>query len=196
MDGGQVVEKILSDAGAEAAKIKAAADEQLASERSVLNAELDSYKKETAELAEKKGEEKKSHLLAAARMEIAKEFLAEKKSILDEVFDKARGRLQNLGDDDYCKMMTRLIIEAVESGDEEVIVDKNETRIDPNFIRQVNRQLGPGSMGNLRLSDERLDIGAGFILRRGKIKNNASLDILLAQGRKELEIDLAKELFS
>ncbi len=55
--------------------------------------------------------------------------------------------------------------------------------------------MGPGYKGNLRLSEQRQNLGGGFILRRGRIKNNVSLEILLAQARKELEIELAKELF-
>jgi hypothetical protein len=45
------------------------------------------------------------------------------------------------------------------------------------------------------LSDQKQDIGAGFILKRGKIKTNVSIQVLLEQARKELEIELAKELF-
>jgi vacuolar-type H+-ATPase subunit E/Vma4 len=85
--------------------------------------------------------------------------------------------------------------EAVESGDEEVIIDEEEKRIDHEFIKQVNRRLGCGYKGNLRLADERGDIGGGFVLRRGRIKNNFTFKVLLARARKELEIELAKELF-
>jgi hypothetical protein len=46
------------------------------------------------------------------------------------------------------------------------------------------------------LSDERQDLGAGFILKRGKVKTNVSLDVLMDQTRKELEIELAKGLFA
>jgi hypothetical protein len=87
------------------------------------------------------------------------------------------------------------MLDAVETGDEEVILDENESRIDQEFIKQVNRELGPGYRGNLRLSGERQNIGAGFILRRGKIKTNVSVNVLLDQARKELEIELAKQLF-
>ncbi|MHC4338465.1 MAG: V-type ATP synthase subunit E, partial [Planctomycetota bacterium] len=83
----------------------------------------------------------------------------------------------------------------VETGDEEVIVDNNETRINQNFIKQINRKLGTGYKGNLRLASEKQSLGGGFVLRRGKIKNNVSFEVLLAQARKELEIELAKELF-
>ncbi len=195
MEAEQVIEKILADAKAEAEKIKKQAEEKEAAEQAKLAEQLNEYKKQTETLAQKAAKDKKLHLLAAARMNIAKEFLAEKRRILDEIFEQARRQMQNLSDDEYRKFMTRLMLEAVETGDEEVIVDKNEMRIDQEFIKDINRQLGPGYKGNLRLSEQRQNLGGGFILRRGRIKNNVSLEVLLAQARKELEIELAKELF-
>lgn len=196
MEAEQVIDKILADAGAEAEKIKTQADENEAAENAKFDEQLDEHGKQTKALAEKLGSEKKLHLLAAARMDISKEHLAEKCRILDEVFDKARQQLQNLPDDQYRQLMTSLMLEAVETGDEEVLIDNDEKRIDAALIKQVNSKLGPDRKGNLKLAGEKLKLGGGFILRRGKIKNNVSLDVLLALARKELEIELAKDIFS
>jgi len=196
MEAEQVVEKILADAKAEAEKIKKQADEKEAADQAKLNEQLQEYGSQTKALADRLGKEKKLHLLAAARMDIAKEFLAEKSRILDEVFTQAQTQLQNLPDEQYRELIRNLMLEAVETGAEEVILDKDETRINEKFIRQINQKLGRDRKGNLKLSKERQQLGAGFILRRGKIKNNVSLDVLLASARKELEIELAKELFS
>jgi len=195
MEAEQVVEKILADAKVEAEKIKSEAKEKENAEQAKLNEQLSDYKKQTDIIAQKAGEDKKAHLLAAARMDVAKDYLAEKRKILDEVFAQARQKLQNLPDGEYCKLMTKLMLKAVETGDEEVIVDNNEKRIDQKFIKNINRELGPGYKGNLRLSGEKQNLGGGFILKRGKIKNNVSLEVLLNQARKELEIELAKKLF-
>ncbi len=196
MDAEQVTEKILADAGAEAEKIANEAKEKETAEQAGLKKQLEDYNERTQTLAKKAGEDKQAHILAAARMDIAKEYLAQKRKILDEAFDQAQQQLKNLSDDDYKTLCSKLILKAVETGDEEVIVDKNETRIDQNFIKQINRKLGPGFKGNLRLASEKQSLGGGFILRRGRIKNNVSLEVLLAQARKELEIELAKELFA
>ena len=195
MEAEQVTEKILADAKAEAQKIKQQADEKEAAEQSQLAEQLDEFKKQTESLAQREAQSKKSHLLARARMDIAKELLAEKREILDEVFVQVRQQLQSLPDDQYRKLMAKLMSEAVETGDEEVIIDNEEKRIDHEFIKQINRQLGCGYKGNLRLADERGDLKGGFILRRGKIKNNVTYNVLLTRARKELEIELAKELF-
>ena len=195
MEAEQVVEKILADAKAEAEKIKSEAKNKETAEQAKLDEQLSEYKKQTHIIAKKAGDDKKAHILAAARMEIAKDYLAGKRKILDEVFDQARQQLQNLPDAEYLKLMTKLLLDAVETGDEEVIIDNNETRIDQKFVKNINRQLGPGYKGNLRLSEQRENLEGGFILKRGKIKNNVSTEVLLAQARKELEIELAKELF-
>lgn len=195
MEAEQVLGKILADAKAEAEKIKSKAQEKENAEQAKLDEQLSDYKKQTNIIAQKAGEDKKAHLLAAARMDIAKDYLAEKRKILDEVFAQARQKLQNLPDGEYCKLMTKLMLKAVETGDEEVIIDKKEKRIDQQLINKINEQLNSNKKGNLKLSDKREDIEGGFILKRGKIKNNVSIEVLLAQARKELEIELAKKLF-
>ena len=195
MDAAKVIEKIRSDADVEAQKIKKQADEEEQIEQAKIDEQLAEYKEQTKTLAQKAGEEKKAHILAAARMELAKEYLTEKRRILDGVFDKAREQLGKLPDKDYCKLMAELMVNAAETGDEDILVDKEERRINNEFIQKVNSRLGSDRKGNLRLADEKVNLGGGFILRRGKVKTNVSLDVLLAQARKELEIELAQHLF-
>lgn len=195
MGAEEVIEKILADARAEAQKVKQQAQKKEAAEQTKLDGRLDEYNKQTRALAKKRAGDEKLHILAAARMDIAKQLLAEKRKILDEVFEQSQVQLKKLPDKDYCKLMTKLMLEGVETGDEEVIVDKNETRIDDKFISQINQRLGPDRKGRLKLSGERQNLGAGFILKRGKIKVNVSIEVLLNQARRELEIELAKELF-
>lgn len=196
MDTKGVTDKILSEAKVQADQISKEAANQQEKEQAEHLQKLAEYKKQTEILAVKATAEKKSHLLAAARMDIAKKFLAEKRAILDEVFSGAQNQLQKFADDDYRKLMMKLMVEAVESGDEEVIVDSKDRRLDVNFIDEVNRQLAKDGKGNLRLSDEKQDIVAGFILRKDKIKINVSLSVLLGQAKEALEIELAKLLFS
>ena len=195
MEAKQVVENLLAAAGAEAEKTKKQAGDKESAEQAKLEEQLDEYKKQTEVLAKKAGEDEESHILAGARMDIAKQFLAEKRKILDEVFEQASRQLQGLPDEEYRRLCIKLMLETVETGDEEVIVDKNERRIDQDLINQVNQQLSSKDKGNLKLSEEKQDLGGGFILRRGKIKTNVSIGVLLDQARKELEIELARELF-
>jgi len=196
MEAEQVIEKILSDAKAEADKIAQQAGEKAAAEQAKLDEQLAQFKKQSAALAEQAAEDEKAHILAAARMEAAMEYLAEKTAILDEVFKRARQKLGELPDSEYRDLMARLMREAVETGDEEVVVGQDETRIDQTLVDAVNGKLDADCKRNLRLADERINLAGGFILRRGKIKSNVSIDVLLQQARSNLEIELAQGLFS
>ena len=195
MEADQVIKKILTDAKAEADEILKQADERNAAEQAKVDEQLNAYREQTKTRAQKAAEDEKAHILAGARMEIAKELLGEKVKILDEVFDQARKQLLEMPNEQYVELMGKLMASAVVTGDEEVVVDASEKRIDHEFVKQINRRLGPGYQGNLRLSDEHRDIGGGFILTRGKIKTNVSVGVMLEQAREELEIELAKELF-
>jgi V/A-type H+-transporting ATPase subunit E len=195
MNAEQVVEKILSEAAAEAEQIKGAAAEKIAAAETELNSELADYEKQTQGLAEQAAEDKKARMLATANMEIKKEYLAAKVALLDKVFEKVRERIKGLSDDEYKNLIASLMIKAVESGDEQVIVGIGEERIDQGLIKQVNRKLGPGYKGNLSLAQERANIDAGFILKRGKIQVNVSIEVLLTEARDKFEMELAEELF-
>ena len=71
------------------------------------------------------------------------------------------------------------MVEASETGDEEVVVGANEHRLDQGLIHDVNGRLaGQGKKGSLKLASDRHHLAGGFVLRRGKIKTrceNASV---------------------
>lgn len=195
MNAKQVVNKILSQAKAEAQSILDEANARIESQKAKLRAELAEYDKQTAAKAASAAEEKQRQMLASARMENARALLAAKTELLDEVFGKAQERIVQLPDEQYTSLMARLMQQAVQTGDEEVIIGKNERRIDDVFIKQVNRQLGTGFKGNLRLSGQRADIAGGFILARGKMRMNVSVEVLVGQLRETMETELAAKLF-
>jgi V/A-type H+-transporting ATPase subunit E len=196
MEAEQVVDKILSQAHAEAEKILAEAKAKAAEEESKLSSELDEYRQKTKTLAETAAADRKMRMLAAARMDIRKELTAAKNAVLDEVFVNAAEQIKSLSDQEYQQLITSLITKAVETGDEEVVIGKDETRIDHALIKNINRELGSGFKGNLVLANDRANIDGGFILRRGSVRINASIGVLLAQVKEQIETELVAELFS
>lgn len=196
MNAEQVVDKIVSQAQAEAESILNEARDKAAQQRVDLEKELAEFDEETQKLAKAAGEDKRRRMLAAARMKRAKQVLGAKVTILDEVFAKAQEAVSQLPEDEYLPLMSDLMKKAVETGDEEIIIGKNEKRINENFIKKVNRELGAGFKGNLRLSNKRADIDGGFILARGRVRINASSEVLIGRLRESMQIELAEELFS
>jgi V/A-type H+-transporting ATPase subunit E len=196
MDAEQVVGKILSEANAEADKIVGAAKDKCAGQQAELSETLAAYAKETEALSAEAGADKKSRMLAGARMELSKQYLAAKGVLLAKVFEMAAERVKGLSDDKYAELMGGLMEKAVETGDEEIVPGKTDARINTDLVKQVNRKLGPGFKGNLRLSNEKADIDGGFVLKRGNIKTNVSIEVLISMARSELEMDIANEMFA
>ena len=195
MNAEQVVEKILSDARAEAEKIKAEAQEKAAELDAAQAEELEAFGGETKRLVAEASADRKSRMLANARMAVAKELLAAKHGLLEQVFSRASERVGQLPESDYQKLIIALMAKAVESGDEEVVIGANETRINDKVIKEINRRLGPGFKGGLHLARDRADIESGFILRRGKVQVNVSTNVLVAQARETLEMEITTTLF-
>lgn len=196
MDANNISKKILSDAHQQADEIKRLARQQADEHKKANDKKLAQFNETTRELAEKNANETREHMFAASRMENAKKDLTEKRAALDAIFKRSADLLKKMPKDEYIGLMTKFMVEAVQSGDEEVIVDKTESHLDQLFIKNVNRQLGPGYKGNLSLAENKYDIGAGFILKRGRILTNVSLPVLINQAREELEPRFAKELFA
>ena len=195
MNAEQVVQKILSEAKAEAEKIVNDAKAKVDEQKAQLDSEIKDFDSETQEQAKAAAEDKLQRMLANARMANAKQLLAAKGELLDEVFEKAKDAVNTLPDDQYLALMTELMKRSVETGDEEVIIGKDEKRINEQFISKLNKELGSGFKGNLRLSDQRADLAGGFILSRGKVQINAETDVLIDSLRDTMETELAQMLF-
>jgi len=194
MEADQVITKILSDARAQAEAIRKQAEEREAAETAKLKADLARFEQETQALVEKAAAEERSQRLAVARMETAKEYVTTKASLLDDVFRQVQPRLRELPDGEYRELMARLMVAAVETGDEKVIAGRDEARIDAQLVADVNARLK--DKGRLTLAAEKHNLGGGFLLQRGKVRTNVCLDVLVEQARKDLEIEVAKDLFS
>ncbi len=195
MNPQQVVDKILAEARAEADKIRRQADEQRAAEQARFDGEMAQFKEQSQQMATQAAQAEKAQLLALARMEAMKDYLREKARLLDEVFARSRQRIGQLPDDDYRRLMARLLREAVETGDEQVVAGKDDPRIDQRLIDEVNGQLRDQGKGGLSLAAEKHSLGCGFLLKRGKIQTNITTDVLVGQARNDLEIELSGTLF-
>ncbi len=195
MDAEQVINKIISEANQNADSIKQQAQNEVDQQNKDLQNELDDFEKQTQKMAEQAAQDKTDRMLAQSRMQNQKKILKAKVEVLDQIFSSAAEKIAQMPDDQYNSLMTNLMEKAIETGDEEVIVGKNETRINQDFIKQLNRKLGSGYKGNLRLSSEKTDIGAGFILRRQKIQMNVSVEVLIDRVREEIEPQIVNLVF-
>lgn len=195
MEAQQVIDKILSEARSEADAIRSEAQSKAQQMRNEAQSQLETYREETDRLVQEQAQDKIERMKAQGRMQAKKEMLTQKARLLDEIFTEVRSRIHSLDEHAYKELMSNLMIKAVETGDEEVLIGRDENRIDQGLIKQVNRKLVNGFKGNLVLADERADIEAGFLLRRGKVQVNVSTDVLVSMLRDKMESEIAGILF-
>ena len=105
MNTEQVVEKILSDAKAEAEKIISQAKKNAQSQCREAEEKLVVYRAESASMSQAAADDKKNRALAAVRLRIAKETLAAKGELMGEVFARAGEKIKGLNDGEYLALI-------------------------------------------------------------------------------------------
>jgi V/A-type H+-transporting ATPase subunit E len=190
----KVIEKILEEAKGMMLEIEARGIEESKNMLKETENKISEIEENAKSVAWEKAKVEKERLLALSRVENRKGKLLLKRKLCDEVFEEALKALSSGGD--YKKWMMNLFHLAVESGEEEVLLGKNERVMDKAFLKEVNDKIRKnGKEGNLRLSPDRIEIQGGFILRKDRIEINVSLETLHGRVREELEIEVGRILF-
>ncbi|MBT9131979.1 V-type ATP synthase subunit E [candidate division NPL-UPA2 bacterium Unc8] len=192
-----ILRKIRSDAEAKASEIIHNAKRE---EESILK----KAKGEAIKLGEKLLKEGKDATtqerkreITMANLEARKEMLALKQELIEEAFKGTLNSLFSLPAEEYRSAIKKMLISAVVSGEEEVIIPvMDKEKLTSEFIVEVNEALKEnGKKGNLMLSLEERNIQGGFILKDGRKETNLSFDSLIEEKRDELEESLISIIF-
>jgi V/A-type H+-transporting ATPase subunit E len=188
-----ILRKIESDAKRDA---EALADEGRSEAEGVLAAARERADAERAKLearAAQRADEERNRIVTLAKLAARRDLLTEKQRLIERVFDETHKRLAAMPAEEYRRFIKAALISSVETGDEEVVVGEDETRIDQSFLDTVSREVGGGA--KLTLSSERRRIDGGFILKRGKTETNSTLETVIRAAREEHESEVAAILF-
>lgn len=187
----EIQRKITSDAEREAAMLLTRAREQAAAirdeaEKTIHKTEEqynDYFRKEEPEILRRRD--------IVADLDVQRIALGEKQKLVDSAFSGALEKLRDLPRDRYLDFAEKLLDKAVETGEEELILSPSEGHIDQKWVDKYNEKNGK----SLVVSDNRMPMAGGFILRRGDIQTNCSWDMLLRWIRDDIEADVAQRLF-
>ncbi|MDF2532393.1 MAG: H+transporting two-sector ATPase subunit [Clostridia bacterium] len=193
----KIKEKILQDSESTVSNILEDAKKQ--AEVIISKAQLQANEK--AETIKKKAlndsMEKVRIANSMAELEMRKSKLLTKQNIIDEVFSNALERLTALDGAEYEKVLFGMLLNAIETGNEEVVFSSNrKNNMSEGFIDSVNQSLiSAGKQGNVRLSDKTANIAGGFILINQGVEINNSFEALIRLYRDEIEPKVAQMLF-
>jgi Archaeal/vacuolar-type H+-ATPase subunit E len=136
-----IIEKIISDANAQAEAILADAT---AYGEKIVGAAQTEAKAAVADAqanAEKSSLEYIARRMTVCELDIKKIKLAAKKHVIDEVFDRAVEKLKALDGDTYKKVVTGMLKASAEDGDV-ITVAKDEKIINATFLANYQKQTG------------------------------------------------------
>lgn len=193
----KIKEKILQDSEVRAQSIVADAKKQ--AEEIIEKANVKAVQKadEIQKKANSDAAEKLKISSSMLELEMRKDILSTKQQLIEEVFQKALDSLSKLENNEYEATLYKLIVDAIESGDEEILLSKNDkNRLPADFVSKLNQVIvQAGKKGNLKLSDETRDIMGGFVLKAKGVEINYSFEALLRMDRDEIEPEVAAILF-
>lgn len=183
-----ILDKIKEETQAKMKEIK----EQHEAKLSTLEADLrESKEKAKAEMDEQVTVNSKkilNKMETVAKMEAKNKLLREKRDLLDSIFESALEKLT--GADNYQDMITTLLKGSqIEGSDITVVPAKGKEDATKAALLASGKQY--------KMTEESADIRGGFILQSDKIEiNNSFESILHKQLRDDLELDIAKMLFT
>lgn len=183
----KITDKILSDAAQHAGRIKSEAEAAAAAAIAEAEKAAEKIKADARAKAGKEADSIMNRARSAAALAERNRLLEAKSGLIDKAFEMAKKKLT--GSAEYKTFLAAMLDRAVSDLPGEVYI-MSVNKKDRAAVQEIinNRT-------NIKLSDSDADIEGGFILTRGDIEINCSIEILTAQLRESLESEVNRILF-
>ena len=189
----RILEKIDRDAETGASGVISGAEEEAAA-IGHRYAEAASRLAESLEAeAERRAAEEKKKLLVSEELELRKKALEEKHRVLADVYAEARKRMEDLGEDDYLELLTRLVLARAATGSEEIVPAGGQRGLARRLAGRLEGEY-PGG-GRFSVAKEEGDFAWGIVLREGRRSVDLSLDSVFEEVVSRIEPEVSKALF-
>lgn len=184
--------RIIEDSTKEAKEI---IDRAQADARTILAAgksEAEEYYERQRKLLDERYRREKERTILSKRLELRKKLLDARQHWMDTAFHDAYQGLIEQDDAKYKNLMIALIGKVSSRRDEEIIFGKKGSQ---KLLKEIVDGLNKKAGGSFTLSKQRGDFPWGFILKKGSIETNMSIDSLFKYKRGDLE-QRAWEIFN
>ena len=187
-----IIERIISEANDEAAKIISDAKDEAKRIEEEIKKEAEDYFNKQLKALDKKYKNKKERAILNKRLDNRKEILKVRQKWMDEAFNKAFKSLVDQSFGSYKSLILKMIEKVSSKKDEEILFGKKGSDSElKKLVEELNKKLN----AKFSLAKDRGDFEWGFILRKGKIETNVTIDSLFRYKRDELE-QKAWEIFN
>lgn len=204
-----ILEKIRKNAEEEAAALAKQGEEKAEAAAGKIRADAEAEAAAILENARQRAEELEKRERLMAGLQIRKNTLAARRAVMDEAFSMAGEQLADLPKERWEALITRLLLEAAETGAEIMEVpaaDREKYEWTPegnlpiigekSFFKRLNAALKEsGREGKLTLADAPANVIGGFRLMGPVYDVDASFDALLSQAREDWEQEIYRILY-
>ena len=184
-----IVEKIIADAKQEAQAIIADAEKKAEGTILAANERAERRKQGESKAAERRAESILEGKAATARLDCAKILLGEKRAVIDEVYARALKSLQSLGKAESVHLVSKLLEEYAEEGDEVIFAENFKYAPEASKLEIVKEK-------KLKISAKKANIDGGLLLVGKTSDKDLSFGALLSADREEHQAEIAAKIFS
>lgn len=197
MSGDKIIQKIEEEAKQDAAAIGAAAQEKARKEKKQILAKAQEQVREIQAKSQVDAKEAAGRLQLIAELQSRKENLASKRKVLQEAFDRAAEQLEALPQEQWEKLIGRIVLGSDLIGHEKLVVPaKDRPRYEQGLLAQLNKELkDQGREGSLTLSDRTAGFTDGVLIEGETCDYDGSFATLLEDVRTGEEYRVAELLF-
>lgn len=129
---------------------------------------------------------------SVAELEARKMRLAAKQEAISLCFAEAMRALAELPEDQYVELLAGAIEEAGVEGGELLLTERDQKRLGEKLVNRVN---SGGKAGTLVLADDIIKAAGGFVLRKGAVEMNSTLEVMVEAVREKVTPEVVETLF-
>lgn len=195
------IEKITERIAAQSdADVKALMDRANAQAKAIYDgyqAAADQDYADTLKKGESDAAQRVERLGSVAQLEARKLQLKTKQEMLAEAYDLAYKKLLELSEDQYAQLLTRLAVNASQTGTEALVFSETDrSRYGKRVVIAANELLEQqGKAGKLTLSEESRPFQGGLYVQNGNVEVNCTFAALIRLEKEQAAKDVAGILF-
>jgi V/A-type H+-transporting ATPase subunit E len=187
-----ITEKIRKAAGEEAEALIAKAQADRDDILGKASKQADAIRKEMEKKATQDGVLFKERKISVAELEARKLELSTKQTAITRSFALALERLSSMDQNAYVELLVKAVIEAGVKDGELLFNQKDRASIGQRVVDEVN---GKDETVKVSLSEDAIDAKGGFVLRKGSMEINATLETMVNAVKEAVTPEVVEALF-
>ncbi len=199
----KITDRIKSDANAEAGKTLIKADQEKHAVLEKAGIQAEAIRQEAKEKAEQDALLIKERKISVAELEARKLRLAAKQKAIEACFARTLENLASMEQKDYLDLMAATLVKTGAAEGELLLNPRDRDRLGEMLVEKANLAIKPAEgddsgaadQNTLVLSADTISARGGFVLRKGSMELNSTLEVMVGDVTEEMTPEVVRILF-